>query len=412
MTDAVMRRVFMCVALVLGTVVLFGCGETATETAAPSAAQSAPPTSTLNAAEVRENFTKEDWEYPIYLIDCDASGTKPNGCYGKVNPVMYKSIPTSEISKSWNICVSFPHLKDPYWVSANYGLVQEAKRGGVKMTTYAASGYTDLPTQVNQLQNCVAGGAEAIILGGISYSGLDSQIEQYKKQGIVVIDGWNGINTPKVDSHALIDYYITGQELAKYLLDKAKKEGKTMKVVVMPGPAGAGWSERTALGFKAGVKGKDGVKILGVKYGDTGKDQQLQIAENALQTYPEIDWIVGNAVGAEAAQIAVNRASATDKTKVVSTYLIPSIYDQVKGGEMACSANDQTVAYSRIAMDLAIRKLEKLPASDDHQRIWAMPRPFVICGDAAGPGQNNLEKTFVYEASLFPSGYRSVLNVK
>jgi hypothetical protein len=61
-------------------------------------------------------------------------------------------------------------------------------------------------------------------------------------------------------------------------------------------------------------------------------------------------------------------------------------------------------------MDLAVRKLEKQPAFGSLQRIWALPRPIVICGDSAGKGQNNLDQ-FVYDASLFPPGFKPTLNV-
>lgn len=411
-----MRRIGLYVvyaALVVGAIGLLGCGDDESAGEPVGVAQEAPDEATEmpDAQEVQQLLSAEDWTYPVFVIDCDDPETEQNGCYGDVTPMMYEALPTSEITEQWDICASFPHLKDPYWVAVDYGMVEEARRDDLKLTVYAASGYTDLPGQVTQLENCVAAGADAIVLGAISYDGLDSQVEQYKDEGLVVIDGWNGINTPVVDSHALTDYYIVGQAISEYLVDLATDEGETLNVAVMPGPAGAGWSERTASGVEDGLQGKEGVEVLDVKYGDTGKDQQLQIAENLLQTYPDVDWIVANAVGAEAAQIAIDRAGKTDTTNVVSTYLIPSVYNLIESGKMACSMNDQTTANSRIATDLAVRKLEGKPAVGDVERAWVLARPFVICGDAAGPGQNNLEEMFVREASLFPVGFSPVTKV-
>ena len=42
--------------------------------------------------------------------------------------------PLEKAEKPWNLCVLFPHLQDSYWVSVNYGIIEEAKRLGVKVT--------------------------------------------------------------------------------------------------------------------------------------------------------------------------------------------------------------------------------------------------------------------------------------
>jgi len=45
-----------------------------------------------------------------------------------VSPVEY--VPLEKASKPWKICVSFPHMKDAYWLGVDYGVVEEAKRLG------------------------------------------------------------------------------------------------------------------------------------------------------------------------------------------------------------------------------------------------------------------------------------------
>jgi len=42
--------------------------------------------------------------------------------------------PLERASRKWRICASYPHLKDSYWLSVNYGMVEEAKRLGVDLT--------------------------------------------------------------------------------------------------------------------------------------------------------------------------------------------------------------------------------------------------------------------------------------
>src|ERR1700760_2496047 len=65
---------------------------------------------------------------------------------GKVSPVEY--VPLEKASKPWKICVSFPHMKDAYWLGVDYGVVEEAKRLGVSMNLVEAGGYTGLQKQI------------------------------------------------------------------------------------------------------------------------------------------------------------------------------------------------------------------------------------------------------------------------
>jgi ribose/xylose/arabinose/galactoside ABC-type transport system permease subunit len=44
-----------------------------------------------------------------------------------------KYSPLEKADKKWNICVSFPHMKDAYWLAVDYGVAEEAKELGVTM---------------------------------------------------------------------------------------------------------------------------------------------------------------------------------------------------------------------------------------------------------------------------------------
>ena len=67
--------------------------------------------------------------------------------------------PLEKAAKSWQICVSFPHMKDSYWMAVDYGVVEESKDLGVKMQLVEAGGYTNLNKQISQIEDCVAAGA-------------------------------------------------------------------------------------------------------------------------------------------------------------------------------------------------------------------------------------------------------------
>ncbi len=60
---------------------------------------------------------------------------------------MMEYTPLEKASQKWKICVSFPHMKDDYWLAVDYGAIDEAKRMGVKMQVLEAGGYTELNKQ-------------------------------------------------------------------------------------------------------------------------------------------------------------------------------------------------------------------------------------------------------------------------
>src|SRR5689334_13636731 len=50
--------------------------------------------------------------------------------------------PLEKAASKHKLCVSFPHMKDDYWLAVDYGVIAEAKRIGVSMQVLEAGGYT------------------------------------------------------------------------------------------------------------------------------------------------------------------------------------------------------------------------------------------------------------------------------
>ena len=80
--------------------------------------------------------------------------------------------PLARASQKWRICASYPHLKDSYWLSVNYGMVEEANRLGVALRVVEAGGYPNLERQIDQITEC-ARDADILALGAVSFDGLD-----------------------------------------------------------------------------------------------------------------------------------------------------------------------------------------------------------------------------------------------
>ena len=57
-------------------------------------------------------------------------------------------------NKVWKLCALYPSLKDSYWLSVNYGMLEAARKYGVSLKVLEAGGYRQFSTQKTQIAQC------------------------------------------------------------------------------------------------------------------------------------------------------------------------------------------------------------------------------------------------------------------
>jgi protein TorT len=310
---------------------------------------------------------------------------------GKVARVDYR--PLAKASKPWNVCVSFPHMKDPFFLAANYGMVEEARRMGVNLQTMDAGGYTQLATQVKQIEDCVAGGAQAVVMVGIAADGMNNLLEQLKAKNIPVIDAINGVHSKDTAARVLTSPHDEGLRAGQYLAKKHPKGSPEVRIAWLPGPAGAGFVEAFNAGFNKGIA-DSAVKVAEVKNGDVGKEVQAKLVEDLLQTHKDLNYLVGTAVMVEAALPILRARNLQDKVKLVSVYMTPGTYQALTRKAIDAAGAAPVVTTARIMLDQAVRALEnKIEFTDvgtlgqvyTAQDIGTLKRETVLAPDSFKP---------------------------
>ena len=275
--------------------------------------------------------------------------------------IMYKPLKASEVKKKHHICVSFPHLKDSYWVGVAYGIISEGRRLEQKITLFEAGGYTNLATQLNQVDDCLNNEGDALIIGPISSNGNAKQIELIREKGIPVVIIITGINT-EVDANSLQSFVNMGYTSCKWVVDQEKLNKEKTNIVWFPGPPGAGWSIASHEGCLSALEGTN-IRILETNWGDTGKAIQLKLVEETLLNHasgpePNFKYIVGTGTTIEAAVGALRARKLGKKINLVSTYYTPGIDMFIKRGLISMAPSDQMISQAIIAVDQAVRLLE------------------------------------------------------
>ncbi len=305
--------------------------------------------------------------------------------------------PLGTATREWRVCASIPHLKDAYWLGVNYGLVDEARRLDVTLSVFEAGGYGNLDEQKEQISACLEDSPDALIVSAVDFDKLNPTLAKVHAKGIPIIDMINGVSFPKIAARTVGDYYDNGFEAGRYLVEQNQGSEDPLRVLWFPGPKGAGWVTRGDQGFNAALKGTN-VEILATAYGDTGKNVQGELIEAALVRHPEVDYIVGTTVTAEAAIGIVRRKRLRDKTKVLAYYFGPGVYRGLKRGAIVAAPSDLQVIQARIAMDQAVRILEGKP-------YLKHVGPVVVVTDKESVDDFDLS------TSLAPKGFKATFDV-
>lgn len=334
-------------------------------------------------------LAEADW-YPLAVDATDRDGNTER--------VDYVPLSASETaSRPWQLCVSVPHMKDAFFVAANYGMVEEAKLLGVNVQTMDAGGYTRLANQISQIENCVAGGADAVLMVAIAAEGVNNLLATLEQRGIPVIDIVNGVDSDKVAARVLTSPYAEGLRAGQYLAEKHPAGGEPAKIAWLPGPAGAGFVTAFDTGFKKGIEGS-AVEIVETKHGDVGKEVQARLVEDILQTHDDVDYIVGTAVMAEAAVPLLKARGIADTVKLVSVYMLPGVYEYLKTGDVEAAGVAPITLTGRIMLDQAVRVLE---GKQEHFNIGTLGAVYT----KESVDEMNRDEV------MAPRGYRPVFNL-
>jgi len=297
----------------------------------------------LSAAQ--DSRKQQTWKLESWTIPFDYSGPTEQIDY----------VPLERASRKWRVCASYPHLKDSYWLSVNYGMVGEAERLGISLRVVEAGGYPNLERQIAQVKDC-AKDADILVLGTVSFEGLTPTVEEIAKT-IPVVGVVNDIADPGITAKAGVSWTSMGRHIGDYLARLHPKGSNPVKVAWFPGPEGSGWVPFVEAGFR-GALSESSAEVVVTKYGDTGREIQLILIEEALEERPDVDYIVGSAVTAEAAVSLLRAKGLSGDIKVLADYFTHAVYRGIKRRRIEAAPTDFPTMQGRLGIEMAVRVLE------------------------------------------------------
>lgn len=318
-----------------------------------------------------------------------------------------RATPLSNAPTSEKVCAIYPHLKDSYWLSVNYGMVTEAQNQGITLKVLESGGYPNIDKQRTQLVACRDWGADAIILGTVSPTAFSDDLSQYT-QDIPVFATVNHLivdneQRKHVKGVVGVDWYWMGHKVGEHLAQLHPQGSGIVDVAFLPGPESSGGTKPVILGFLEAIKGSD-INIVETLWADNDKELQRNLVQKVIEGFPQVDYIVGSAVAIEAA-ISELRAqpqrSHADKpdVKLLSIYLSHGVYRGLLRNKVEFSPTDKMVEQGQLSIRQAVHYLRNEPYQTD-----LAPNIEVLYPDS-------LDEWIIAE-SLSPSAFRPIFSVE
>lgn len=256
-------------------------------------------------------------------------------------------------SSRLKICAIYPHLKDSYWLSVNYGMVRAAEHYGNELRVLESGGYPNLSKQKEQLDTCVKWKSDAIILGTVSPDAYLDDLSELIKD-IPLFIAVNHLNTTEpqkaqVKGTVGADWYWMGHLSGELLKQRHPRGTGKVKVALLPGPSASGGTKPVVIGFYDAIADAD-VEVVATLWGDNDKEIQRDLVQEIIEMN-DVDYIVGSAVAIEAAVSELRSANLTSEVKLISTYLSHGVYRALIRNKVEFSPSDLMVEQGRLSIE-------------------------------------------------------------
>lgn len=341
-------------------------------------------------------------------------GRPSNTLFG---PVLENWELLKKVKKDYKIGVLLPHVEDAYWLAINYGIIEEAKKLGITVKILSAGGYQAGQKQWHQLTDeIMAHDVDGIIISPIYYERYDKYIEEISNLDIPIVALVNDVSALNISAKVMASYYDVGYEIGKFILRDAK--GKNIKIAFFPGPKQSIWAPLTFQGFTQSLrdnpdKQKIGkVTIVAEQYGDLSLNMQYKLIDFVLNAKKNIDYVVGNAIAASVAPKALSKYKERHRrTKIISTYVLPDLYENIKSRKIYASAHDNMIIQAKLALSIILKNLEKqnkLKNAVDENKVKKEVLPFILAPKIEVLSYNNIQD-YPYSKLFAPNDFKPVL---
>lgn len=259
------------------------------------------------------------------------------------------------------VAVFTKNQTNPFFESIRVGAANAAKATGVKIIQYVPIKPDSIPEQLSQVEDAIVKKPNALLFTPVDYKALVPAIEKVNAAGIPVTGLTDKLAGGQFVSFIGVEDYRLGLETAQSLL---KAMGGKGNIVVLEGVKGAISSTDRVRGFTDALKQFPNAKIVAMQPANYQRLQALQVMENIMQSYPQIDGVLA-ANDAMATGVVEAMSAANRKAMVAGINGSQEAIDLIKAGKMHASGSSDPFMQGCLGMLTTVRALRKMPVKKE-----------------------------------------------
>jgi ribose transport system substrate-binding protein len=261
----------------------------------------------------------------------------------------------SVFAEGESIAVFTKNLTNPYFQAVRVGTETAAKKLGVKVIQYVPTKPDSIPEQLSQVEDVIVKKPDAIVFIPVDYKALVPAVEKINAAKIPVTNITDRSASGDFVAFVGADDYSIGLSVGRRLLTATGDKGN---VIILEGVKGSLTSTNRVRGFTDALKEFPNVKLLASQPGNFQRLNALQVMENLMQSFPQIDGVLAAndpmAVGAIEALDGANR-----KALVIGINGSREAVELIKSGKLLASGDFNGFIQGCIGVEIAVRNLRK-----------------------------------------------------
>jgi ribose transport system substrate-binding protein len=255
------------------------------------------------------------------------------------------------------VAVFTKNQTNPFFQTVRLGAESAAKQQNVRIVHYIPTKPDSIPEQMSQVEDAIIKRPAAIVFIPVDSKAMVPGVQKMNAANIPVINIVDHSTGGQLVSYVGSNEHDIALMTGRYLFKHMNGQGS---VIIIEGVRGSlGSAERTR-GFREAVDEFPNVRLLASQPGNFQRLQALQVMENLLQTYPQIDAVLAAndamAMGVIEALDAANR-----KALVASMNGTKEAVDAIKAGTLLGSGDFNGYLQGCFGVMAAVRAIRKLP---------------------------------------------------